>query len=41
MNLDIDDLFKPSANVLISEYWSDNKEKKSTILLNKDDKKLN
>lgn len=40
MNLDIDDLFKPSANVLISEYWSDNKEKKSTILLNKDDKKF-
>jgi len=38
MNLDINDLFKPSANVLISEYWSDSKDKKSTILLNKEDK---
>lgn len=40
MNLDVDNLFKPTANVLISEYWSDTKDKKSTILLNKDDKKF-
>ena len=40
MNLDIDNLFKPSANVLISEYWSDAKDKKSTILTVNKNKKL-